>query len=145
MVRRICPICDQMMESSHYCRNCRAFVKNPYFRDTDYYLNERHPADAHECTYHEEGRGGLQGQGAQAQPERTYHRQGSQAASGRMAKTERSITRPEAGALGRTGTEQSGRKKSNPSAILVIVLIFIVIQFVVPILIQVIHMMRWWF
>ena len=55
MVRRICPICDQIMKSAHYCRNCKSFVRNPYIRETDYYLNERHPAHETDCEYHNAG------------------------------------------------------------------------------------------
>ena len=53
MVRRICPICDQIMKSAHYCRNCKSFVRNPYIRETDYYLNERHPASEEHCSFHD--------------------------------------------------------------------------------------------
>lgn len=53
MVQRICPICDQIMKSAHYCRTCRQWVKNPWVRDVDYYLNERHPQNEADCTYHE--------------------------------------------------------------------------------------------
>lgn len=43
MVQKICPICDKVMDSAHYCRNCRSWVKHPYVRDVGYYLNEPHP------------------------------------------------------------------------------------------------------
>ncbi len=43
MVQRICPICDQVMKHSHYCRNCRSWVRQPFEREVTYYLNERHP------------------------------------------------------------------------------------------------------
>ena len=55
MVRRVCPICDQVMKSAHYCRNCKSFVRNPYIRETDYYLNERHPASEEHCSFHDPG------------------------------------------------------------------------------------------
>lgn len=53
MVQRICPVCDQIMKSPHYCRTCRHWVKNPWVRDVDYYLNERHPQNETNCAYHE--------------------------------------------------------------------------------------------
>ena len=53
MVQRICPICDQVMESAHYCKNCRSRVKHPYVRDVAYHLNERHPQDETGCSYHD--------------------------------------------------------------------------------------------
>ena len=53
MVQKICPICDQVMHLPHYCPNCRSWVKHPYVRDVTYYLNERHPADEADCTYHQ--------------------------------------------------------------------------------------------
>ncbi len=52
MVRKICPICDQVMKGSHYCRNCRSWVKHPYVREVNYYLNERHPQKETGCVYH---------------------------------------------------------------------------------------------
>ncbi|MDO4267659.1 MAG: hypothetical protein Q4C73_04225 [Eubacteriales bacterium] len=52
MQKRICPVCDQVMRSAHYCRNCRSWVKNPWIRDVTYYLNERHPEDETSCSYH---------------------------------------------------------------------------------------------
>lgn len=52
MIQRICPICDQVMKSAHYCRQCRRWVKHPYVRDAACYLNERHPQDEAECSYH---------------------------------------------------------------------------------------------
>lgn len=53
MVQRICPICDQVMKSAHYCKNCRSWVKHPYIRDAAYFLNERHPQDETGCSYHD--------------------------------------------------------------------------------------------
>lgn len=52
MRKRICPVCDQEMQSSNYCRTCHRFVRNPYIRDINYYLNEAHPRDDADCSYH---------------------------------------------------------------------------------------------
>lgn len=52
MIKRICPICDQVMDSAHYCKTCRRWVKNPWVRDVGYYLNERHASDEAQCSYH---------------------------------------------------------------------------------------------
>ncbi len=52
MLQKICPICEQTMKLSHYCKNCRQFVKTPYVRDVTYYLNERHPEGEKHCEYH---------------------------------------------------------------------------------------------
>lgn len=52
MVRKICPICEQVMGTSHYCRNCRSWVKHPHVREVNYYLNESHPANESDCSYH---------------------------------------------------------------------------------------------
>ncbi len=41
MTRRICPICDHVMKSNHYCRFCKAFVAHPNTVNATYYLNER--------------------------------------------------------------------------------------------------------
>lgn len=40
---RICPVCDQKMNSAHYCKTCRRFVRRPYIRNIDYYMNEQPP------------------------------------------------------------------------------------------------------
>ncbi len=56
MKKRICPICDQEMRSAHYCKNCRSWVKEPWVRDVGYYLNERHPAQEADCSYHGESK-----------------------------------------------------------------------------------------
>lgn len=58
MIRRVCPICDQVMKSAHYCRNCRSWVKHPYVREVNYYLNERHPEQETSCSYHEDAASG---------------------------------------------------------------------------------------
>ena len=52
MVKRICPICDQVMKSSHFCWNCRTWIKHPYEREMNFYLNERHPGNESQCEYH---------------------------------------------------------------------------------------------
>ncbi len=57
MVQRICPVCDQVMKSAHYCRTCKRLVKNPWIREVGYYLNERHPQDERDCSYHEAASG----------------------------------------------------------------------------------------
>lgn len=55
MKKIVCPYCDQPIKG-HYCRGCRRYVKNPVVTETDYYLNERHPAGAHDCEYHDDQR-----------------------------------------------------------------------------------------
>ena len=57
MIQKICPICSKTMEFSHYCRNCRSWVKQPYIQNVNYYLNERHPDHERNCSYHSEGTG----------------------------------------------------------------------------------------
>lgn len=42
MQRRICPICDHVMTSAHYCRFCKQWVANPNVVNATYYLNECH-------------------------------------------------------------------------------------------------------
>lgn len=167
MIRRICPICDQMMKSAHYCSNCKAFVKNPYIRNTDYYLNERHPADAHDCTYHDDrwnemqsqdisaqsGRAvsGQRGRTASGQRQGTYGQSSGTASgqwrelSGQIGRAAGSFTQSESGTSGRTGKARSSRGKNNSVIILVVVLIFMAVEFALPILFQLIRMMRWWF
>ncbi|PNV62897.1 hypothetical protein C0033_04995 [Clostridium sp. chh4-2] len=52
MKKRICPICDQVMHSAHYCSACRSWVKEPYIMEVNYYLNESHPKTEADCSYH---------------------------------------------------------------------------------------------
>lgn len=52
MLRKICPFCEKTMTWSHYCSDCRRFVKKPYIRDITYYLNESHPTLEKNCDYH---------------------------------------------------------------------------------------------
>lgn len=54
MVKKICPICDQVMKLPHYCPNCRSWVREPYVREVTYYLNERHPEQESFCSYHDD-------------------------------------------------------------------------------------------
>lgn len=57
MIQRICPVCDQVMKSAHYCGTCRRWVKDPWVREVGYYLNERHPQNEKDCSYHEGNQG----------------------------------------------------------------------------------------
>ncbi len=52
MKQKYCPYCDQKMETSHYCQECRRIVWHPYEQNVDYYLNERHPQSEQGCLYH---------------------------------------------------------------------------------------------
>lgn len=52
MIQRICPVCDQVMKSVHYCSNCRSWVKHPHVMEMNFYLNERHPENEEGCSYH---------------------------------------------------------------------------------------------
>ncbi len=52
MVRKICPVCDQVMKYPHYCPNCGSWVKHPHIQEVNYYLNERHPQREAACSYH---------------------------------------------------------------------------------------------
>lgn len=40
MVRRICPICEQVMKGAHYCQGCHKFIRHPHVMNINYYLNE---------------------------------------------------------------------------------------------------------
>ena len=54
MKMKICPCCDQPIEGI-YCKGCRKIVWKPVEQDIKYYLNTRHPAAEHDCTYHDDG------------------------------------------------------------------------------------------
>ena len=52
MLRKICPVCEQVMTSDHYCKVCKKIILSPYVRDITYYLNESHPPGETDCEYH---------------------------------------------------------------------------------------------
>lgn len=51
MKTKVCPCCDQPI-SGIYCRGCRKIVLNPVVQDVHYYLNERHPENETDCSFH---------------------------------------------------------------------------------------------
>lgn len=53
MKTKVCPCCDQPIQGM-YCKGCRKIVWNPVEQDIRYYLNTRHPAEDHDCTYHDD-------------------------------------------------------------------------------------------
>ena len=53
MIRKICPVCDQLMKGQFFCEHCHSFV-TPKVMDVNYYLNERHPQGEFDCNYHTE-------------------------------------------------------------------------------------------
>ncbi len=52
MLTKICPICDQKLDHMNYCSVCRKWIRKPNYIKVDYYLNERHPQEWHDCEYH---------------------------------------------------------------------------------------------
>ncbi|MBO5573880.1 MAG: hypothetical protein J6M58_05005 [Clostridium sp.] len=52
MIKKLCPICDHVMTTGHFCTNCRSFVRHPNIIDADYYLNETHPPFESDCDFH---------------------------------------------------------------------------------------------
>ena len=50
---KICPCCDQPIQGI-YCKGCRKIVWKPAEREINYYLNTRHPAFDHDCTFHDD-------------------------------------------------------------------------------------------
>lgn len=59
MIQRICPICNGAMKGKHFCWNCKSWVKEPYVQNVGYYLNERHPENEVNCSYHGTGSDGV--------------------------------------------------------------------------------------
>lgn len=54
MLTKICPICDQKLDHMNYCSVCKKWIRKPNYISVDYYLNERHPQEWHDCEYHSE-------------------------------------------------------------------------------------------
>lgn len=131
MIQRICPVCDQVMKSAHYCRTCRRWVREPWVRDVSYYLNERHPQDEHSCSYHEPERADRrvyrQPSGASAQPNEP--RPGRTRAAGEWPwPTKKSSP------VQKDRTIQKGKtaqKKKSGKAIVIVVAIYLIFQAVI--------------
>lgn len=122
MVKRICPVCDQVMEHDHYCKHCKQFVKNPWVREVGYYLNERHPVSEHACTYHED----------------------PYAADRLRGKNRRTSSNERYDGKRRTAVPQ--KKNKAGKVVLIIFLIYMMIQVVVPILFVLLQKYFWyWF
>ena len=146
MKKRICPICDKTMQSAHYCSNCRSFVRNPWIRDVEYYLNERHPSAWHDCTYHEESAhmvGGQSGSGA-----RTASRSAASAGT-RTASRSAASAGTKAASRSATVSGNAGKKKEKKKGnriVLIIVLIYLAIQIVIPLVVGLMNSVFWyWF
>jgi Zn-finger nucleic acid-binding protein len=41
MMKKICPVCDLPLNEINYCPRCRRVVKNPFYWEVDYLLNEK--------------------------------------------------------------------------------------------------------
>ena len=140
MKKRICPICDKTMQSAHYCSNCRSFVRNPWIRDVEYYLNERHPSAGHDCTYHGESAHMVGGKAESGV------RTASRSAAGAGTRT---ASRSAVGAGMRTvsrNAEKKKEKKKGNRIVLIIVLIYLAIQIVIPLIVGLMNSVFWyWF
>ena len=126
MKYRICPVCDQKMKSAHYCSNCRAWVKHPWVREVDYYLNERHPSWEANCSYHSPGgsRSDVPDQNrpsAPGQSRSSAPSQGRTSAPGQSRSSAPSQSRPSASGQTRSSAPSqswpsaSGQSRTSPS------------------------------
>jgi len=110
------------MKYAHYCSNCRSWVKEPWIREVDFYLNERHPEGETGCTYHEPpasayGAGGGRAAGAGSASSRSGGRQtgahgGAQTTWNRGGKSTGAAGNKKGGSshgAGAYGGSQSGR------------------------------------
>lgn len=115
MVQRICPVCDNTMKSAHYCSYCHKRVKNPYIRDVSYNLNGSD-------RYSDEQAGNLSKQ-RQVQDEVKEKSPMSQNKPVTLEKSLKTMTT----VMGNTG-RAAGRGQKNPSGILMVVGIIIIIK-----------------
>lgn len=123
MIRRVCPICDQVMTGRHYCRVCHSWVRHPRIQDVTYYLNERHPQNETSCSYHDHD-----------SYQDSVHRQGEYSASSktkkggkkdgkkdsktnRKTKTEKTMTVSTVKTLSQTGKKNSQKSSKNGSSL----------------------------
>lgn len=149
MTQRICPICDQVMRSRHYCKVCKSWVKHPYVRDVTYYLNERHPASEADCSYHnrEEYTEARQSGGNHASPWIPRQAESQEAAARQKAAAEnarriseahsRNAMSPQAAAASKTVTSsrtatapRTAKSSKNTGIIVTIVVMFIIIRLI---------------
>lgn len=114
MKKRICPVCDQEMHSSHYCRICRRFVKKPHISEVNYYLNEAHSREEADCSYHntqtEQGQISTQPQGGWQRTTPVYQ-------TSQMMRPARTAADP----------MQTGKKQGSNQWILLLAAFFVVI------------------
>lgn len=126
MIQRICPVCDRVMKSAHYCSNCKSRVKHPFVMEVDFYLNERHPENEAGCTYHNAGnqKNIETGQGPVRQPGRTWRQVElpSQGAAPFPARTPLP-QKKSPGQKDKQGRENAGRGRSGSRAAAAIVVI----------------------
>ncbi len=52
MKKNTCPVCDQTMKYPYYCSHCHKIVLHPNVQEITYFLNERHPQEEDDCSYH---------------------------------------------------------------------------------------------
>ncbi len=104
MIRKVCPICDQVMGASHYCKNCKSWIRSPYVRDVTYYLNERHPENERQCSYH--GRGTDIAESRQESPKMSVRKEEKKTAGVNKVPVSGAASRMDGGQ--RTGNQSTG-------------------------------------
>lgn len=128
MAKRICPICDQIMKSKHYCSACRRFIKQPNIVNGGYYLNERHPFSEVECEYHSPSYGREQSLKKRAESGMPQYG-GAQAGrdSGSRPVYERPAGEPEYRRPGPVYAPASGKRAANSPVASVVLIIFVIL------------------
>jgi len=140
MIKRICPVCDQVMSSAHYCKNCRQFVKNPWVREVGYYLNERHPSEDHTCSYHDDPFE------VDRQRSTRRHASASERYSGKSSSGSWKSPGKASNSYGRGNTRSVKKKGGKMHPLVIIFVIYIIFQIVIPIIVSAMHSVFWyWF
>ena len=52
VIKQLCPVCDGTLKAGKFCPVCKKWVRKPNVVDVNYYLNERHPVQETDCEYH---------------------------------------------------------------------------------------------
>ncbi|MDR7810899.1 hypothetical protein [Lacrimispora sp.] len=65
MMKKICPICDFPVNEANYCPRCRKLIRQPLLWNSEYYLNERRPANNSHDVHKPDGAGKPQNRNVQ--------------------------------------------------------------------------------
>ena len=128
MLTKICPICDQKLDHMNYCSVCRKWIRKPNYIKVDYYLNERHPQEWHDCEYH-----GRAEEVSEIGPAKAHESFQEQKAYGKAEVRENKTVYEKKGKAGKAQASEK-KKSSNKGCLPWLVAGFVFLQIGLPLL-----------